>query len=87
MAAGSIPGGAQYLNGGPTLFPAAWKVPVVHFHGMQDQSVPFTAGEQTRDLLTQAGHTVQFHAFQGGHTTSPAQALQAFMELRDSSAP
>ena len=87
IAAGSLYGGAEYLNGGASLFPAAWKVPVVHFHGTQDQSVPYGFGEQSRDKLVAAGHPVQFHAFSGGHTTSPAQALQALSELAPSSAP
>ncbi len=41
---------------------------VLQSHGRQDPVLPFAGAEAVRDLLTQAGLTVEFLPFNGGHT-------------------
>jgi len=42
-------------------------LPVFQSHGAQDPLLPFAAAERLRDLLTQAGVTVEWVPFRGQH--------------------
>lgn len=53
---------------------------VLQSHGRQDMVLPFAAAEWLRDLLSEAGLSVEFHAFDGPHTI-PYLALQRTGEL------
>jgi predicted esterase len=57
------------------------KLPVDIHHGRSDPVVPFSHAEQARDVLTANGHTVYFHPFDGGHTTSPEHADEIWAEI------
>lgn len=48
------------------------KLSVVQSHGLWDPILPFGTGEALRDLLTGAGHDVNFISFQGAHSIPPA---------------
>jgi phospholipase/carboxylesterase len=39
-------------------------------HGKDDQTIPYEAGIQARDILTSHGYDVTFRDFEGGHTIS-----------------
>jgi predicted esterase len=72
----------------PALLPSAWEIPASLFHGEQDPNFPFAqCGEGSRDALLDAGHTVYFHPFTGGHTTNAADALQQYEDLESSISP
>jgi predicted esterase len=72
----------------PELLPSEWLIPASLFHGEQDPNFPFKlCGEGSRDALLDAGHTVYFHPFVGGHETSPADALQQYEDLESSTSP
>jgi predicted esterase len=77
---------AEYYAGGG-LLPAAWKIPVSHTHGLSDQNFPIDAARSGRDKILAAGHKVYWHEFDGGHTTTPAYALQMYDDLAGSVAP
>jgi phospholipase/carboxylesterase len=53
---------------------------VLQTHGSEDPILPFDNAEALRDLLTQAGLTVDFLPFPGGHTI-PLEALQRLAQL------
>ncbi|HXN42494.1 MAG TPA: phospholipase, partial [Myxococcaceae bacterium] len=48
---------------------------VLQTHGRQDPLLPFAGAEALRDLLVEAGLSVEFLPFEGGHTI-PRQALK-----------
>ncbi len=50
------------------LAPGRSGLRVFQSHGTLDPLLPFAAAEELRDLLAQAGLTVEFHAFPGMHT-------------------
>ena len=57
-------------------------VPVLQSHGTSDLLLPFSIAEVLRDRLREAGATVDWHAFRGGHEIPPQvlAALTAFLE-------
>ena len=55
---------------------------VFQSHGRSDRILPFRAGERLRDLLTDAGHEVDFLAFDGPHTI-PAAGLDGLVRRID----
>ena len=55
-------------------------VPVLQSHGRQDQILPFDAAIWLRDLLVEAGATVDFIPFNGPHTI-PAAGLECLAEM------
>lgn len=60
---------------------------VLQSHGRQDQLLPFAVSERLRDLLVEAGLSVTFEPFNGGHEI-PRAVLQKLVELiQDRSAP
>lgn len=50
-------------------------MPVFQSHGMQDEILPYVGAEGLRDTLTQAGLSVEWHSFRGGHEI-PRTVLQ-----------
>jgi phospholipase/carboxylesterase len=44
---------------------------VLQTHGREDPLLPFTQAERLRDMLSDAGLEVEFHAFDGGHGIPP----------------
>jgi poly(3-hydroxybutyrate) depolymerase len=71
-----------------SLLPSAWLIPVSMFHGSQDPNFPIAeTGEPSRDALLDAGHTVYWHEFNGGHTTNTADALQMWEDLKGWTSP
>lgn len=54
---------------------------VLMVHGRQDAVVPITAARQSRDRLTDAGVTVQYHEFDMGHEIQPLvlKIMQSFV--------
>lgn len=56
---------------------------VIQSHGRQDPFLPYTFAEDLRTLLTDAGLSVEFLPFQGGHTI-PLEALERFGVLLES---
>jgi predicted esterase len=79
-------GTAEYYWG-KSLLPSAWKIPASLFHGESDPNFPIAGAEASRDSLRNAGHTVYWHPFAGGHTTNAADALQMWKDLKDSTSP
>lgn len=59
-------------------------LPVFQSHGTQDDVLPNIGAERLRDALTQAGLTVEWHSFQGGHEISELvlQRLGVFITQR-----
>lgn len=63
------------LMSGTLLCEDAWRslaaaqspLEVLQSHGRADPMLPFTQAERLRDLLTAAGHRVEFVPFNGGH--------------------
>ena len=51
-------------------------VPVIQTHGTADPILPFSSAELLRDVLVEAGVTVDFYAFDGPHTIE-MQGIQA----------
>lgn len=51
-------------------------LPIFQSHGVADPILPFQVSEWLRDMLEEAGHTVDFHSFQGGHEI-PMSVLRA----------
>jgi len=51
-------------------------LPVFQSHGRQDPLLGFAAAEALRDLLTESGLAVEFHAFDGGHGIAPDVAVK-----------
>jgi poly(3-hydroxybutyrate) depolymerase len=72
---------------GKKLLPAPWKIPVSHHHGTMDMNFPIATAREGRDRLIAAGHMVYWHEFAGGHTTTPAFALERYDDLASSRAP
>lgn len=79
-------GSAEALFGG-SLLPATWKIPVSHFHGVDDLNFTIASARAGRDKLLAAGHTVHWHEFTGGHSTKAADAAQRYDDLASSKAP
>jgi poly(3-hydroxybutyrate) depolymerase len=79
-------GSAEAFNGG-TLLPSPWKIPVSHFHGTQDMNFPIMYAITGMNQLIAAGHPFYWHPFDGGHETTPADALQMYLDLHTSTAP
>lgn len=79
-------GSAEALNGG-SLLPAAWKVPVSHFHGDQDMNFPIASAQAGITKLQNAGHPTFWHPFSGGHTTNAGYAATMYDDLKGFSAP
>jgi poly(3-hydroxybutyrate) depolymerase len=76
------------LPGYPPLLPSGWLIPVSMTHGTQDPNFPFMqCAEGSRDALVDAGHTVYFHQFAGGHTTNSDLVLLQWNDLKDSQSP
>jgi phospholipase/carboxylesterase len=59
-------------------------LPVFQAHGRYDDVLPFSAAERLRDLLVEAGLSVDFHPFEGPHTIDPGELerLAAFLVAR-----
>lgn len=49
------------------LMPKRKGLPVFQSHGTQDDVLPNIGAERLRDALTQAGLSVEWHSFRGGH--------------------
>jgi poly(3-hydroxybutyrate) depolymerase len=79
-------GSAEAVYGG-SLLPSAWKIPVSHFHGTQDQNFPISYAIAGMNRLVDAGHPFFWHPFDGGHTTNAAFANTMYMDLKSSTAP
>jgi phospholipase/carboxylesterase len=79
-------GSAEAIHGG-ALLPSAWKIPVSHFHGTQDQNFPIQYAITGMNRLEDAGHPFYWHPFDGGHTTTPAFAGTMYDDLKSSTAP
>lgn len=65
---------------------AAWKIPVSHVHGTQDQN-PIAVTRQDRDAFVAAGHAFTLHEHPGGHSITAAQVQQQWDDLKDSQSP
>lgn len=74
---------------GKTLVPgvAKWLIPLSQTHGTSDTNFPITYARQGRDRMIAAGHTVYWHEFDGGHTTSAALVALTYDDLATSRAP
>ncbi|MFH1434737.1 MAG: hypothetical protein ABIJ56_03375 [Pseudomonadota bacterium] len=57
------------------------RIPVDIHHGTEDTVVPFAHAEQARNTLTAMGHTVFFHSFSGGHTTTREHADEIWANI------
>ena len=57
------------------LFQKRKGLPVFQSHGTQDELLPYVGAERLRDTLTQAGLSVEWHSFRGGHEI-PRSILQ-----------
>jgi poly(3-hydroxybutyrate) depolymerase len=79
-------GSAEAVYGG-SLLPSAWKIPVSHFHGTQDQNFPISYAIAGMDALLDAGHPFYWHPFDGGHTTNATFAATMYGDLKGYSAP
>ncbi|HEY2365970.1 MAG TPA: hypothetical protein VGH87_06270 [Polyangiaceae bacterium] len=79
-------GSAEAVYGG-NLLPSAWKIPVSHFHGLQDQNFPIQYAIAGMNTLEDAGHPFYWHPFDGGHTTTPQFAGAMYDDLKSSTAP
>ncbi len=55
-------------------------LPVLQSHGRYDDILPFRQAEQLRNLLTEAGLTVEFLPFHGPHTIAP-EALERMADF------
>ncbi len=49
------------------LLPKRKHLPVFQSHGVQDEILPYVGAERLRDALSQAGLSVEWHNFRGGH--------------------
>ena len=65
---------------------AAWKIPVSHVHGAQDQN-PISVTYQDRTDFQNRGHVFTLREHPGGHSITPAQVRTQFDDLRASSSP
>ena len=54
--------------------------PLLITHGTQDRVVPLKRGERAASLLSEAGYSVAWQGFEGGHTVS-REAMRALMTL------
>lgn len=76
--------GGLIVWSGSLINQAAWqpaaesidKLSVVQSHGTLDEILPHSGAEALRDMLTSAGHEVQFISFRGPHTINQ-EAIQA----------
>ena len=83
LALDEPPAGLVILSG-TLLSESSWRkraarragLPVFQSHGRQDPLLPYALAEALRDLLTGAGLSVDFHAFDGEHTIA-AEVLEA----------
>jgi poly(3-hydroxybutyrate) depolymerase len=76
----------EYVNGGP-LLPAAWHVPVSHFHGDMDMNFTAASALDGIEALMAAGHPTFWHLFSGGHQATAQDALTEYDELKAFTAP
>ena len=53
---------------------------VVQSHGRVDPILPFSGGEDLRDMLTESGHTVRFCEFNGQHAI-PQESIELAAQL------
>ena len=51
-----------------STLPLVQSIPIIQFHGNQDQVLPLTDGNALYDFWQQYTNNVQFHTFDGGHT-------------------
>lgn len=58
-------------------------LPIVQSHGTEDPLLPFDAAVRLRDLWRNAGATVDFLPFSGGHTIPPEALSHAAELVRD----
>ena len=60
------------------------RTPIYMAHGIQDPVVPFTLGDQSRQLLTSAGYNVDWHAYPMPHSLCAAEVsdLRAWLTRR-----
>lgn len=89
----SDPVGGLLLLSGAVVNEAEWKTgiakqppfPVFQSHGRYDVVLPYITGEWLRDLWTSAGRTVEFVAFDGGHTIPwpVLSAVAKFLKQQD----
>lgn len=63
-----------YLHGEPQLQTPI--PPVLVMHGRFDRVVPLTAAQRTRDTLTAAGATVEYHEFDMAHEICPQEVVR-----------
>ncbi|HBP22643.1 MAG TPA: hypothetical protein DEA08_33295 [Planctomycetes bacterium] len=63
------------------------KIPVAIRHGNTDQVVPVAAGQQDRARLMNAGHTVAYEEFGGGHVIRAADAAAVWTFMQNHRAP
>ncbi len=89
LIAGSDFGQAEILatSAGKSLLPAPWLIPVSHTHGLSDPKYPIAGARAGRDKLLGAGHTVNWHEFEGGSAITADQALVMWDELAASKSP
>jgi predicted esterase len=66
---------------------AAWLLPLSQTHGTSDTNFPIAQARAGRDRMIAAGHTVYWHEFAGGHTTSAALVEMTYDDLASSRAP
>lgn len=65
---------------------AAWKIPVSHVHGTQDQNpIGYTRQDQT--AFEAAGHVFTLHEHPGGHSISAEQVQMQWDDLKASASP
>jgi phospholipase/carboxylesterase len=69
-------------KGTKTLLESAPRLPVVQSHGSWDQILPLRSAKSLRDVLGNAGYTVEWTEFPGAHEI-PDQALDGAKNLLD----
>jgi phospholipase/carboxylesterase len=57
-------------------------LPILQSHGRQDQILMYPQATALKELLADAGHSVEFVAFEGGHEIPPA-VVHRLAELLD----
>jgi phospholipase/carboxylesterase len=62
------------------LLPKRKRLPVFQSHGVQDEILPYVGAERLRDTLVQAGLSVEWHNFRGGHEI-PRVVLRSLSEF------
>jgi predicted esterase len=66
---------------------AKWLIPLSQTHGVSDTNFPIADARAGRDRMVAAGHTVYWHEFAGGHTTSATLVEMTYDDLASSRAP